>query len=107
MVERALYYDADCVVYSAVRQYRGPKFAVCGDRTPVRVMTWGGDWSIEPDGLISPDTRVGATVLKPIAAIIALAVRQPPYAADWRKRDSEAPRDPVETVIRETPRLQP
>jgi hypothetical protein len=125
MVGTAQYYRSGCVVYEAVHTYRGPIFAVCGDRTPVRIIDGGDNWSIQPEGLISPETRrrqgtyefVGPLVLKPIEAIITLALQQPPYAADWAKRDSVAwmpdlfpngelrnyptHKDPVATVIRQ------
>lgn len=109
MIDVARYYAPDCVVYSAVRDYRGPIFAVCGDRMPVRIMNSGIDWSFEEDGLVLPrgrtlagsNIRVETTELKPIEAIVALALRSPPYATDWPKSDSPLPHDQVDTVKRE------
>ncbi len=87
-IDDARYYPPDCVVYSAVREYRGPIFAVCGDRMPVRIMNSGIDWSFHEDGLLLPrgttlagsSIRVESTQLKPIQAIVELALRQPPYS---------------------------
>jgi hypothetical protein len=105
-IDEARYYSPDCVVYSAVRESREPVFAVCGDRTPVRVMNSGIDWSLQEEGLVlssgrtpaGSTTRVESTELKPILAIMALALRQPTYADDWHKGDTRLRRDQVDTV---------
>jgi hypothetical protein len=109
MIDQARYYAPDCVVYSAVRDNRGPIFAVCGDRMPVRIMNSGIDWSFEEEGLVLPrgrtlaasNIRVAITELKPIEAIMAFALRQPPYASDWPKHDSRLSHDQVDTVKHE------
>ena len=107
------FYAPDCLVYSALRQSRGRLFAVCGERTPFRIMD-GLEWSIEDEGLVQMKGRqvvastdhYDHTKVKPIAQIIARAMRQPPYKRGWEMRDPFKPGDdPIPSFVVEEGRV--
>ena len=97
-VVRLRYYDPDCVVFQTVVPV-GMIWAVCGDRSPaaIRVATSSWVYQFEAQGLVDHD--VGATFVKPIEAILALAREQPAYQSGWSKGyryDSQV--DPIPDV---------
>lgn len=97
-VVRLRYYDPDCAVFQTVVPV-GMIWAVCGDRSPVAIRVATSSWvyQFETQGLVDHD--VGATFVKPIEAILALAREQPPYRSGWSKGyryDSQV--DPIPDV---------
>jgi lysophospholipase L1-like esterase len=112
------FYPPDCVIYAAVREYRGPVFAACGDRREIGIMRSGTAWTLEEDGILRPaGQRVGdsanaevveQTRLKPIESIVAAAMRQPPRrlwsAAADVARDNDAVVPSVEPADRPSAR---
>lgn len=89
-VEMYRFHEPDCVVYQTAAEH--DVFAVCGDRTPVRITSsLGRQWRFEPGGLHrsgSPRIVSGRVIddaeVIPIDAIVSLAQRQPPFHADWQ-----------------------
>ena len=57
------FHKPDCVLYTGLNMFRSPRWAVCGDRSPMRVL----------------DTTMVAS------SIVELAMRQPPYSEDFRR----------------------
>lgn len=92
-LEEPRWYAPDCVLY---RRQASGWYAVCGDRTPVRLPDWvlelqddrvrGGYVTVSQDGR----TRE-LWEMTPIDTVLAAARERPPFRGDWRERADTLP----------------
>lgn len=102
-IEAFHHYEPDCVVYQTARSSH-QIFAVCDDRTPVRVATSiVSRWQFRPDGLhraaepqLVRGELVATTEFIPADDLRRAASQQPPFRTDWTSSPpASASIDPV------------